>query len=133
MGYTHYWDFKKKPANIENGKEKFKKAVEMFRNAYKHFNVPIADGMGIGEPVITDDTLCFNGVGKDGYEGCYFDINSQSEFCKTQKQPYDVVVCFAIRCFKEAFGDDFSFRSDGYLTKDKGWIESKKLLNQIKN
>lgn len=133
MGYTHYWDFKKKPADIENGKEKFKKAVAMFKSAYKHFNIPIANGMGKGEPVITDNTLCFNGIGKDGYESCYFALDDQGEFCKTNKQAYDTVVCFAIRCFKEAFGDDFSFRSDGYLSKDEGWIKSKRLMDKIKN
>ena len=27
MGYTHYWTFKKKVSDIENGAEKFKNAV----------------------------------------------------------------------------------------------------------
>lgn len=154
MGYTHYWNFKKNPIEIENGKEKFKKAVNMLKKAItkipseievnvydwktretKKIMVPLklAGGDGTGEPIFNDTLVCFNGLydktNDYSHETCYIALDSDEEFnfCKTARKPYDVVVCLALLAFKKAFGGDFSYSSDGDMT-DEGWSMASKII-----
>lgn len=129
MGYTHYWKFKQNPKDIKDGDKKFKKAVELFKKCISIHPFPLAGQNGTGEPIIKNSELCFNGVGRDSYETCYFALDNADygfDFCKTAKKPYDGAVCLAIFCFKKAFGEDFSYSSDGN-SKDEGW----KLANKV--
>ena len=136
MGYTHYWTFKNKvaPKDIEHGEEKFKKAVALFKDCLtecngktrypnwgdnrfeKEVSMVLAGAGGLGEPIITNTDVIFNGERKNG--NCHetfaicLDENGWN-FCKTTRKPYDTAVCLALLCFKYAFGEDFEYTSDG--------------------
>ena len=139
MGYTHYWNFTKNPKDIKNGDKKFAKAVEMITAGISKYlkDIKLAGGNGSGDPVFTDTKVVFNGsADKDeDYETCYFALDNpdsfEFDFCKTARMPYDPVVCFALLCFKDAFGDDFDYSSDGYITDD-GWKKANEVFDKIR-
>lgn len=149
MGYTHYFGFKKNPADIENGELKFMNAVAMFREGLKKLpNLKLCGGLGKGEPIINDKEVCFNGDASTGDDYETFRISFANDgdgfddFCKTARQPYDVAVCLAILCFGEAFGDDFQYSSDGYCPRDRqvidgevkleeGWAKANEIMTAI--
>ena len=125
MGYTHYWEFKSNPKDVKDGDKKFKKSVELLKKCLKDVSVKLAGGNGTGEPVFTDTKVCFNGVDDDddAYETCYLALDNADykfDFCKTARKPYDVVVCLTLLCFKNFFGEDFKYSSDGNMD-DEGW------------
>lgn len=87
-------------------------------------------GLGEGEPTITDTRIHFNGDAKYDLDHETFHIDladftdeentwrrrgdgSIWDFCKTAEKPYDLAVCLALLSFKEIFGDDFEYSSDG--------------------
>ena len=64
MGYTHSWEFKGNiaPKDFEDGKVKFARAAELILKAYikvTEMGIEIADGMGEGEPTISNKEVCF--------------------------------------------------------------------------
>lgn len=126
------------------------------------------DGDGTGNPTSTKDTLCFNGNAKycldhETFRICLADFadteNSWSrkeggsiwDFCKTAEKPYDLAVCLALLSFKEVFGDDFEFSSDGVTREsildpeniaywerigwtpkiEEGWKKAYKIFDQV--
>lgn len=124
MGYTHYWEFKGHiaPKDLEDGENKFARAAELIRKAYNkvtEMGIEIADGMGEGgEPIISNSEVWFNGRGDESRET--FAIRADDgewNFCKTARRPYDLLVCVSLLAFKEVFGEDFSYKSDG-ITKE---------------
>ena len=66
MGYTHYW---KRVAKFD--KEQCEKVVRDCRIALKHLSefVPLAGGLGKGEPEINNKRIWFNGVQNCGHNG----------------------------------------------------------------
>ena len=138
MGYTHYWEFRKPINEIENGDEKYRKAVAMFKEGLKKMpEVELGNGVGKDEPIITDTKLVFNGRADKGEDYETFSICADNEdrydfnFCKTARQPYDPAVCLALLCFKEAFGDDFNYSSDGYMGEE-GWPKALEIMEGLK-
>lgn len=157
MGYTHYWRREKNLKDVPNGAEKFKKAVNLLNKCIEKIpaeldstdydwktgettpiKVPfkLAGGNGTGEPVFTDEKVCFNGIddGENHYahETCYIaldDMDYEFDFCKTARKPYDVAVCLTLLCFKHFFGYDFSYSSDGN-NGDEGWSLAHKIFNE---
>lgn len=138
MGYTHYWTFKKSPKDIENGAEKFKNAVLLFKagiekmreskkqdldgNILDYTNL-LGNGWGEGEPIIEDSKLIFNGKTPDDHETFAITMESEDfDFCKTARKPYDPFVCLALLCFENEFGDDIEVSSDGDRNSDEGWV-----------
>lgn len=122
MGYTHYWRFKINPAEIENGKEKFKEAVDLvrhFHNIVTGMGIDICGWNGDGEPKLLDDEINFNGKEELCHENCHIKLNMPDKedwefnFCKTAEKPYDLLVCLTLMAFKHCFGDDFNYSSDG--------------------
>lgn len=136
MGYTHYFDFNRKPADIENGDKKFKEAVELFKEKLAKLPpVRLRGGSGKGEPVMTDKVLCFNGDASKGedYETMYISYEDEDagyNFCKTARQPYDAAVCLALLCFNKVFGDDFTYSSDGYCPRSSAVINGEEELEE---
>lgn len=134
MGYTHYWDFKKPINKIENGDEKYRKAVAMFKKGLKKMpEVELGNGVGNGEPIITDTKLIFNGRADKSEDYETFAITTEDEgfnFCKTARQPYDPAVCLALLCFKEAFGNDFKYSSDGDMDEE-GWPKALEIMKGL--
>ena len=123
MAYSHYWEFKGHiaPKDLEDGENKFARAAELIRKAYNkvtEMGIEIADGMGEGEPTISDSEVYFNGKGSESCETFGIQANDgEWNCCKTARRPYDLLVCVSLLAFKEAFGDDFSYKSDG-ITKE---------------
>ena len=146
MGYTHYWTFSKKVSDIENGAEKFKSAVELFKKGLEilrneenedgivlDYAKLLGNGIGKGEPIIEDDKLIFNGKQPDDYETFGIALDSDGfDFCKTARQPYDPFVCLALLCFESAFGDDIEVSSDGERNADEGWVIACKVFNEMR-
>jgi len=157
MGYTHYWNFKKSPVEIENGTQMFKDAANLFKKGLSlippvitkkelkwnselgdydekevEYKFALAGPMGTGEPIITDTAVEFNGKDDDSYESCILSVHDDDSFnfCKTARQPYDVAVCLALLCFKKVFGENFKYSSDGNGTED-GWVLAKKIFKKI--
>ena len=151
MAYSHYWNFKNKvaPKDIEGGEEKFKNAVALFKECLaecggktrypnwgedrfeKVVPMKLGNGVGEGEPIITDTKICFNGCAKDGEDYETFAISvddGEWDFCKTGRMPYDTAVCLALLSFKEIFGDDFEYRSDGDETE---WEYAKAVFRKV--
>ena len=131
MGYTHYWTFKKSPAKIADGKEKFANAVALFKEGLKKLqDIPLGDGWGENEPIITDTKVCFNGKTPKDYETCAMSLESKGfNFCKTARQPYDPVVCLLLLCMADAFGDDFGYSSDGDIENgEEGWARAQEIF-----
>ena len=64
LGYTHHW---KRVEKFD--KEKFEKVVKDFKEVMKHLSpfVPLAGGLGKGEPEINNERIWFNGVEKCGH------------------------------------------------------------------
>ena len=129
MGYTHYWRFSKVVKNIDQSEEKFAAAVNLFKEKIKELpqNIRLANGVGEGEPIITPTKVVFNGSAENGEDYETFaitlaDDESESEFnfCKTARLPYDAAVCLVLLCFKDAYGNDFNYSSDGGIN-DEGW------------
>lgn len=124
MGYTHYWNFKNRlaPKDIENGEEKFAKAAGIIKACLKKVTdkgIKIGDGVGEGEPHITDKSICFNGFGDESYETFHVALDRDEwDFTKTGRMPYDLLVCLSLLALKYAFGDDFEYRSDGITKED---------------
>ncbi len=159
MGYTHYWNFKQNPKDIKDGSNKFKKAVNMLKVGlaklpkkvkYEYYDykegkiksedvdLVLAGGGGTGDPIFTDTDVCFNGLStseKDfAHETCCIQLDEPDnfgfDFCKTAEKPYDVAVCLTLLCFKDAFGNDFTYKSDGDGT-EYGWVTAKKIFDSL--
>ena len=129
MGYTHYWNFSKVVKDIDKSEEKFAAAVDLFKEKLKELpkSIRLANGVGEGKPIITHTEVVFNGIAADGEDYETFAIiladdesNSSFNFCKTARLPYDAAVCLALLCFKDAYGNDFNYSSDGDIN-DEGW------------
>ena len=147
MGYTHYWTFKKKVSDIENGAEKFKNAVNLFKQGIEKlresgkqdlygnvldYTKLLGNGIGKDKPIIKDDKLIFNGKQPDDYETFGISLESDGfDCCKTARQPYDPFVCLALLCFENEFGDDIEVSSDGDRTADEGWIIACEVFNEL--
>lgn len=102
MGYTRYW-------NIKNDLDdsKFVKFKEISSQIVELFDIPLDD------IIIDDSVVRFNGVGDDAHETFVFSKKSGFNFCKTQRKPYDAVVCACLLTAVNIFGSDISFSSDG--------------------
>ena len=149
MGYTHYWNFKQNPKNIKDGSKKFAKAVELLKKCLTKVpteleledydcKVPfvLKGGVGEGEPIFTDEVVCFNGDASLNFnhDTCYLGLDNDDyefDYCKTAHKPYDVAVCLTLLCFKKTFGEDFSYSSDGN-SEDEGWKMAHNIFDNIK-
>ena len=102
MGYTRYW-------NIKNDLDdsKFIKFKEISSQIVELFDITLDD------IIIDDSVVRFNGVGDDAHETFVFSKKSGLNFCKTQRKPYDAVVCACLLTAVNIFGSDISFSSDG--------------------
>lgn len=113
MGYTHYFGFK---SGAKIDAERWNKSLELGKACAKASGVEIAGFDGTGEPEFTDKCISFNGKGDEqSYETFYLEREGRytHEYCKTERKPYDIVVCCFLLAFKKVFGKDFDYTSDG--------------------
>jgi hypothetical protein len=135
MGYTHYWKFEpNKVQDTEQLRKKFKRASRYIKRFVEFINTNKSDvyqicgGHGIGKPIITETEVWFNGDASQGLDHETFSIHwsrpnfmgEWSDFCKTARKPYDVVVCFSLLIFAEIFPEAFEYHSDGGM-RDEEW------------
>lgn len=156
MGYTHYWTYN--PNEIKDTEElrkRFLAAVFIIKKAYKEIKKNkmfihqgqaggyyddqpciIRGGLGKGLPMINESQVWFNGDEKTGMDNETFDMKWYPEgglvkdFCKTNRKPYDILVCVSLIAFKFFFDnpDVFTFSSDG---DNSDWAEAKDLFTRI--
>ena len=127
MGYTHNFAFRDKKNGERTkkiNKSKFAAAsciVKHFAEKVKEMGIEIAGPSGDGEPVINNKVIAFNGAGKNAYESFYMDADGSfmdgyhfsNPFCKTERKPYDLLVCLTLLAFKHVFKNEFFYDSDG--------------------
>lgn len=141
MGYTHYWTYNPKAIkDTEELRRKFRVAVQTIDQAHKLIKkrkyCTIRGGLGKGSPMMNESQVWFNGDEKTGMDHETFEIKWYPEggivrdFCKTNRKPYDILVCVSLLAFKRAFDDSdvFTFSSDG---DESDWEEAKNLFTDI--
>ncbi len=136
MGFTRYWDIKKK-LDVEKFKE-FSKTCQLVCDAWKEVLVKyylsqgdtlenaqhksgVSGWDGSGDPIFSETEVCFNGkssFSEDSYDLSHetfsIDINRQGfNFCKTARKPYDKQVEACLYLAKKFFDDSIEIRSDG--------------------
>lgn len=103
MGYTRYWTIKNQLD--DHSFIEFKKTCE---NLFDLFEI------SLGDLQISDDFVRFNGVEDDAHETFLFEKSSMGfNFCKTQRKPYDDLVCGCLQIAKDIFKNDIDISSDG--------------------
>jgi hypothetical protein len=116
MGYTHYWK------HHESFSEFQWRCLQEYTRAViaeaERGGIHVCDPMGHGEePDITDEIISLNGVGNEGCETFWIAREAEGdafEFCKTRRNPYDVVVTTLLAFANHMMGDaGFSISSDG--------------------
>jgi hypothetical protein len=128
MGLTHSW---RRPTELSA--EAFRAAVADIRKVLKASNVPLAGFHGVGESVMRDDAVVFNGVGRAAVEP--FEIHcvefdrlgrpAKFSFCKTAGLPYDLAVRATLIVLKHHLGDQISVTSDA---DDASWAPACQLV-----
>lgn len=123
MGYTHHYKFKLNPnTKKEVYQEAFINAVTLFNFCKNHFpnDLKLCGWDGKGEPTINKEKISFNGDASKGLhcESFVITLDNVRTFTKTRQKPYDIAVCCAILCFKEMFGSEFEYSSDGDCMED---------------
>ena len=138
MGYTHYWDFKGiAPKNVIDAPIKWQRASELIQLIVKKAEergIKIVGGNGEGKPKFTRKCISFNGAGDDSHESfvLIYDEPSTFDFCKTCREPYDLVVATSLLALKYVYGEDFQYDSDGITRegiKDEEQIAYWKSIN----
>ena len=102
MGYTRYWSRTNKPIT-----EEFVEEVNEILKDCARKGIAIRDGHGIDKAIVNTDLICFNGTRKEGlnHESFVLDNNeSDFEFCKTARKPYDYAVRKVLRLALISFG-----------------------------
>ena len=123
MGYTRYW--KRTDEEIDQGVVDM--AKDIIDMAEKDYGIKVGDAMGNGEPIIDAEHIVFNGdaTKQEDYETFYVGPETGFEFCKTARQPYDIVVNAMLKMLKEQ-GIVKDVSSDG----DNCEHEAKELLDR---
>lgn len=90
MGYTRYWIRTNEPIT-----EEFIEEVNKILRDCARKGIAIRNYDGNGKPTVSLERIAFNGNGKEGldHESFVIDNNeSDFEFCKTARKPYDYAV-----------------------------------------
>lgn len=130
MGYTHYWRFDRDASPLGDRRKGLAVAGEKVRRVIEMSGVSIRGWEGVGEPEFTQELVAFNGDAEMGEDHESFVVRLEEEqhedeglrswqmmnkgfgFCKTQRKPYDIVVCCALIALSESL-EGFMVSSDG--------------------
>jgi hypothetical protein len=106
VGYTHYWEQKKKFSKKDW--DLLKKAVLDIVGYCDELEITLKKEFNLDEyPVIDDEMIRFNGKGEEGHETFILTRERQEleswmlsknpfAFCKTARKPYDLAVCLVL-------------------------------------
>lgn len=138
MGYTHYWSFltplKGETAKVE---KEYKKAIKECATIAREYY--LKNGGLSGYSAHTEPGryggLKINGKGDESHEDFtmreHYKENlewSNSNFCKTARKPYDVVVTACLIVLANRLPDYITVSSDGYREE---WIEGLQLAKEV--
>ncbi len=112
MGYTHYWETRKRPTSKQW--DKIQKAVASLLNSDNIMGLVQYESDKATPPIVSAEVIRFNGIDEKGHETFYLDREPTGfEFCKTAEKPYDIVVT-AVLVIVEGYAPDcYSVTSDG--------------------
>jgi hypothetical protein len=123
MGYTHYWTFKSiKRGATKHTNANYAKAIAACQRIVRTYNLGRVDETRLaGVTAHTEPGsyagVTFNGTGDLSHEPFilrdYFNHNSASNFCKTARKPYNVVVVACLVVLKHFLKDQVTVSSDG--------------------
>lgn len=124
MGWTHYWE-----CETELPVDRFATAAEDCRFVFQHTDIKIGGPKGMGVPVLTSESIVFNGSGGLSCEDFSFsrinvprrDRNKFLGFCKTEHLPYDICVQAALIILKHHCRGLVTVSSDA---KNGDWKEA---------
>ena len=137
MGYTHYYNIQDITKPLMTSE-----IAQDIENIIMASEMPLGDGSDEpgSQPILEHDLVQVNGIGDEGHETlCYppdFEWNRKfhqpeslgSDFCKTARKPYDVVVCAALLAIKHHQGDNVEIHSDGKF--DDEWQPAYRLYRR---
>lgn len=107
MGYTHYWHLGAcSPAEVEDIAADAKAIILASE-------LPIRGWDGSGEPELGPTRIRFNGDAASGTDYETFAFPDSSGFCKTGREPYDVVVTAVLLAARDRLGSSLVLESDG--------------------
>jgi hypothetical protein len=112
MGYTHYYETKKPFTKKEwqSIQDYTKKVIEIANK----IDIKICDGLGEAEPIINEEYISINGSGDLSHETFSLDKDEKgSNFCKTNRKPYDLIVTSILSYVKQLTPDKIEISSDG--------------------
>ena len=111
MGYTTYH---RADQWTEKDKEGWNNALPIIKQIFKKYDGMIQRGYYDELPPEANGChISLNGVGDYGVETFFVKNNIHRGFCKTRRQPYDIVVS-EICLILAAHCDNFELRSDGW-------------------
>ena len=155
MGYTHYWTYNPNAIkDTEELRKKFRKVADIVKKAnikriknprihtgqaggyYDHICCSIRGGLGKGTAMINESQIWFNGDEKIDMDHETFSIQwypkegKVNDFCKTNRKPYDLLVCVTLLAMNEVFKGTgaFTFSSDG---GNEEWQTAKDVFTSI--
>jgi len=121
VGYTHYWTFKRSALSPEELGIRYQRAVEEIRHLLKRLtrDIVISGADGTGHPILNNEKVCFNGdtfqdLDHETFfvplikETDGFSRDSDWDFCKTSRKPYDLLVCVSLIAFSRALPGVFT-------------------------
>jgi hypothetical protein len=137
MGYTHYWNRDESlmfpQDSLDFYAEFTRYAVQVIQTAEKQ-GIQLADlsGEHLGAWRVDGESVRLNGYGKDAHESFVWEKVCPKpqgfyDFCKTARNPYDVVVTALLLGAREAYGDAVRISSDGSPSE---WEDGLRLFQQ---
>lgn len=108
MGFTRYFN-----GNVTITPE----LVEDVQTIVSNSGVTIAGWDGTGEPQISVEEIRFNGTDDESCETFAIVNGDNSNFCKTNREPYDIVVAAVLKRVSE-LNKNFTASSDGGNEED---------------
>ncbi len=152
MGYTHYWEWRKAPdaTRFTQWSQDVKVIIDslfLFPELTEG-SLEICGADGTGQPVTADRLVAFNGnieedeaaegfiIGMDnpqpfvGFRPSYLPVDNipVDGFCKTAREPYDLVVTAALIRLAEYFPKAVKIFSDG---DEEDWEDGSQLCIKI--
>jgi hypothetical protein len=130
MGYTNHWQ---RPTELDA--TAFGKAVADLRRVLPDLGVTLAGFDGHGTPTLDDDHIVFNGKVPhlcEPFEIARVEFDPRGRdrffsFCKTEHQPYDLVVKAALIILFRHLGESLAVGSDG---SDADWEVAKTIVQK---
>lgn len=124
MGYTRYWSRTSKKVDTD-----LVEAVNEILDDCKVKGIIIKNGIGESEPIVEVGRILFNGNRETDldHETFYItndDVDSDFEFCKTARKPYDYAVREVLKVAEE-LGYVYNVSDDGdneAVISDEEWL-----------